>query len=760
MSTNIKSLLSLVSFPIEEEAFSSYFLNLFPFLTLKETGEISYFIFHNYFSLCPFLSSKIFHLFTQFSETPRAKTLSEKAFIKGMINLYISNIKTKIKTVFQLFDFDRDGVIKFSDVKLLTTHFHHFSSNKSKIELLYEKIEQFFNSQSEGETNLSYNLTMNFETFEFLVTKKNSDLFFLFLFFIHKLAPFCREEIEFFDNCLDKTKKNTDYFSYLSDTENEFDSEPYEPSLFVFNYLNENYKCDLKYECKGENELDKDFDELEDLAKLEEDLSIIKNESMLTSASLTRTASGKSEGAEYNRPASKNDNFILLSPPFSKSEKKEHNSTRNLMFYRPVRNESKFFPQNLVDKKSKFEARDDDIEAVFKNKSSFNSLAYITFKEDACGKCNVYVFGKMLFIMKPHITSSPSRSTYLLPIKQLYIEKTKKRKVTTTLIKTDTINEMYRVKVISGLNNFLSFSLSFTTECLANKFISTIETAMQFKDIKKDFTFGKVVGEGGFAKIKKVVNNRSKKTYAVKILKKLTNKNIKCVDDIEGFNFITSEVDVCTTLVHESNEQIVNIKALYETFEKIYIVMDYIESGTLDYVIKQKFSTLTTETKFNIANQLVKAVIFLHSHNIMHRDIKASNVLIDKDNKIFLIDFGLAYIIGDNEYTKGSYGTVSYAPPEMFQDKHYNTSIDIWSLGVVLYYLVFGELPFDWCGDDEVREVVRNIFNLKIRFYDLEASTEKEKKMQEKMVKVIKMCLVRDAKKRPRAVELLKVLSM
>ena len=100
----------------------------------------------------------------------------------------------------------------------------------------------------------------------------------------------------------------------------------------------------------------------------------------------------------------------------------------------------------MVDKKSKFEARD-DIEVIFKNKSSFHSLAYIAFEDDICDKCNIYVFGKMLFIMKPQITTSSSRSTYLIPIKQLYVNKTKKGKVTTTLIKTDTLNEMYSVKV-------------------------------------------------------------------------------------------------------------------------------------------------------------------------------------------------------------------------------------------------------------------------------------------------------------------------
>lgn len=223
---------------------------------------------------------------------------------------------------------------------------------------------------------------------------------------------------------------------------------------------------------------------------------------------------------------------------------------------------------------------------------------------------------------------------------------------------------------------------------------------------------------------------------------------------MENMHFLVSEIDVCQILLRIPRpSSIVTLYGIYETFDKIYIVMDYIASGNLEELIQNKFCSLSLKNKYFIASQITKGVAFLHKNNIMHRDIKADNILIDKNYHIYLIYFGLSYIIGDNEYTKGSYGTMSYAPPEMYSHKQYNTAIDIWSMGVLLYYLFYGEMPFSK-EEKKVEEVVKNIMKKQLSFYQIEDLNEDEQQMQKRIIEGIKKCLNREVEKRPKANEI------
>lgn len=108
----------------------------------KPKGEqISYIAFHNYFSLCSFLSSKIYQFFTRIRE-PQLKTINKEVCLEGFDLLFFSDFKTRARMALKLLDFDNDGYINIDDAKLLFSHFHYLT-NKTEISKVYEVIEVF-----------------------------------------------------------------------------------------------------------------------------------------------------------------------------------------------------------------------------------------------------------------------------------------------------------------------------------------------------------------------------------------------------------------------------------------------------------------------------------------------------------------------------------------------------------------------------------------------------------------------------------------
>ena len=184
--------------------------------------------------------------------------------------------------------------------------------------------------------------------------------------------------------------------------------------------------------------------------------------------------------------------------------------------------------------------------------------------------------------------------------------------------------------------------------------------------------------------------------------------------------------------------------------------MEYAANGNLASLISRKFETLSINIKYDIAFQLVKGIEFLHNHKIVHRDIKPANILLDKKNKVYLCDFGLASIVGGNEKAKGCNGTISFVSPELFQKNCSSNKSDIWSLGVVLYNLYYGELPF---GENKIsiEEIVNEILNKKIRLHQAELKDNNEKELNDKLISIIQMCLNKDEKQRPSAKEIVQL---
>lgn len=236
------------------------------------------------------------------------------------------------------------------------------------------------------------------------------------------------------------------------------------------------------------------------------------------------------------------------------------------------------------------------------------------------------------------------------------------------------------------------------------------------KDIEADYEFGKkTLGNGKFGIVKKAKERVSGRKVAIKIINKSNLKKHALgllSDEIE--NTLIREVNIMKMLNHP---HIVKYLDFYDDVENFYIVMKKVKYGALlDYITQklEKSKTLSLDDARKIFAQLLSAVEYCHGHLIGHRDLKLENILISNKNKlkIKLIDFGLANYIKIDELHRTNCGSLDYAAPEIIDDQPYNPiMIDIWSLGVILYSMIFGCFPW---GSNVQYDIVNYNYNTNV----------------------------------------------
>nr|XP_056704294.1 maternal embryonic leucine zipper kinase [Euleptes europaea] len=218
-----------------------------------------------------------------------------------------------------------------------------------------------------------------------------------------------------------------------------------------------------------------------------------------------------------------------------------------------------------------------------------------------------------------------------------------------------------------------------------------------YEELLKYYEIRETVGTGGFAKVKLACHRLTGEQVAVKIMDKLA-----LGDDLPR---VKTEIEAMKSLSHQ---HICRLYQVIETPEKIFMVLEYCPGGELfDYIIAK--DRLTEEEARIFFRQIVSAIAYVHSHGYAHRDLKPENLLIDAEHNLKLIDFGLcAKPKGGLDYHLNTCcGSPAYAAPELIQGKAYiGSEADIWSMGVLLYALLCGFLPFD---DDNVMALYKKI---------------------------------------------------
>ena len=210
-----------------------------------------------------------------------------------------------------------------------------------------------------------------------------------------------------------------------------------------------------------------------------------------------------------------------------------------------------------------------------------------------------------------------------------------------------------------------------------------------------------LIGSGSYGKVYKVEKHSNKHTYAMKKLKLCNIKNYDRRSMLNELKILSSHK--CPFLIE--------YKCTFTEGLYLCIIMQYCDKGTLEKEIKKGIGN---DKIWKYFGQITFALNYLHKNQIIYRDLKSSNVLIDNQDNIRLIDFGISKIMNNYvKYTKTSIGTPYYMSPELLSNVHYTFKTDIWSLGILLYEMSQQSVPFKAAN---INELCFKIKTCKLKF--------------------------------------------
>ena len=200
-----------------------------------------------------------------------------------------------------------------------------------------------------------------------------------------------------------------------------------------------------------------------------------------------------------------------------------------------------------------------------------------------------------------------------------------------------------------------------------------------------------LIGVGGMANVYKGRDIRTNNAIAVKVLKE------EFLDNEELVRRFKNESKAISILDHPN---IVKVYDVSVTDQLQYIVMEYIDGITLKEYLKQRGGALTWKEVIHFATQVLSALEHAHSKGIVHRDVKPQNIMLQADGSIKMMDFGIARFSRAQSQTVSdkAIGSVHYISPEQAKGDHTDARTDIYSVGVMLYEMLSGHLPFDGSG--------------------------------------------------------------